>query len=137
MSGPHSAEHGGRKSSASQGTAQVVVGIAVGARKVRTAEAEERFDFGGRRAPREQLPGDPQIHNAPVGLGKAFGNPQSLHPDAIGFRCLGSHFDRCWYTWGAAAALRCPAELCRRRRLPGGFERKRLSNHTLFTRHRQ
>ncbi len=50
MSGPHSAAAGGRKSSASQGAAQVVLGVAVTVGKVRAAQVEERFDFGSRQA---------------------------------------------------------------------------------------
>lgn len=122
MSGLHRAAPGGRKSSARQGAAQVVIGIAVSTGKIWTAEAEERFDFGGGRGPREQLPGDPQIHDAPVRLGKAFEDPQSLHPVAVGVRRPGRYFETRRYPSGADAPLGSAAWCRRRQLLPSGFE---------------
>ena len=104
MSGRHSAPWGG-KSSAGQSTAQVVVGVPVTAGKLRTPEAENRFDFGGGPALGEQLTGDPQIHDAPIRRNIAFHNPPSLHPALVDFQSLYSGYgyrhhslppDACW-----------------------------------------
>jgi len=75
----HSAPFGGkRKSSASEGAAQVVVGIAVLAGKLRTAEPDSGFHLSRRQALRQQVPGDPEINNAPIGRRKTLGDAPSV-----------------------------------------------------------
>ena len=59
--------------SAGQGAAQVVLGMAVAARKKRASQAEDGLHVGGRPSAREQRPGYPQIDDAPVGRDKALG----------------------------------------------------------------
>ena len=73
MSVAHSA-HWGWKSGASDGAPQVAIGIPVAAGKMRTGEAENGLDLRSGLALREQVSGDPQIHDAPVRLRKAFQN---------------------------------------------------------------
>ena len=74
----HSAPGEG-KSGVCDGAPQVVIGIAMPARKMRAGEPEDGFDVRGELALREQVPGDPQIHDAPVRLRKAFENVPTLH----------------------------------------------------------
>ena len=79
----------GGKSCPCEGASQVVVGIAVTTRKMRASEPENTFDPCGRGYLREQVPSDPQIDNAPVGLRKALGDAPSLHTitvDLVGLR---------------------------------------------------
>ena len=59
---------GGGKSSACQGAAQVIIGVAVAAGKMWAGEPENILDGGGRDSLRQQMPGDPEIDNAPVRL---------------------------------------------------------------------
>ena len=68
----HTARPWGGKSCARDGASQVVIGIAVAAGKMRTGEPEDGLDLSSGLALREQVPGDPQIHDAPVRLRKAF-----------------------------------------------------------------
>jgi hypothetical protein len=68
----HSAPGWGWKSCARDGTPQVVIGIPVAAGKLRTAEPEDGLDVRSGFALRQQIPGDPQIHDAPVRLRKGF-----------------------------------------------------------------
>lgn len=79
MTVAHSAPPWGGKSCASDGASQVVIGITVAARKMRAGEPEDVLDLSSGSAPREQIPGDPQIQDAPVGLRKALQNTPSLH----------------------------------------------------------
>ena len=94
MSGAHSAPWGG-KSRARHGAAQVVIGITVAAGKVWAAKPENVLDLGGRGALRKELPGDPQIQDAPVRLRKTLCNVPALHPGLVGLRRLCSI-----HTWG-------------------------------------
>src|SRR5215472_6940434 len=77
----HRAPSGG-KSSACGGPTQVVLGIAVSAGKLRATESENVGDLGGRRPLREQAPGHPEIHDAPVRL-REFADAPPLHTAAI------------------------------------------------------
>ena len=88
MSGPHSAPGGG-KSSTCDRASQVVVGVSVAAGKVWAGELENGTDPLCGCTLRQQLPGDPEIHDAPVRLRKAFSNPPSLHPVLIDLSSLG------------------------------------------------
>ena len=77
MSGPHSAPEGG-KSSTCYRAPQVVAGVGVVAGKVWAGELENGSDLVCGCTLRQQLPGDPEIHDAPVRLREALGNPPSL-----------------------------------------------------------
>jgi len=88
MSGPHSAPGGG-KSSTCYRALQVVAGVSVAARKVWAGELENGSDLLCGCTLRKQLPGDPEIHDAPVRLREALGNPPSLHPAFVDLGGLG------------------------------------------------
>jgi hypothetical protein len=78
----HSGPWGG-KSCASNGAPQVVIGITVAAGKIWAGEPEDGVDLRSGFALREQIPGDPEIHDAPVRLRKAFENMPSLQATPI------------------------------------------------------
>ena len=67
------------KSGARKGAAEVVLRIAVVARKLRTAELQNGAHLSGVCAVGEQFPRHPEIHNAPVGLRKTLGDLPSPH----------------------------------------------------------
>ena len=71
------------ESGAGDGAAQVVVGVAVVAGKLWAGEPQNPLRLGGSPSLREQVPGDPQIDDAPVGLRKAFADVPSLHTALI------------------------------------------------------
>jgi len=73
----HSAPWGGKRG-ACDGAAQVVLGIAMAAGKMRTGEAQDGLDLNRGPALREQMSGDPEIYDAPIWLRKAFANVPSL-----------------------------------------------------------
>ena len=79
----HSARAWAGKSCARDGAPQVVIGIAVTAGKMRTGEPEDGLDLPSGFALREQIPGDPQIYDAPVRLRKAFENMPSLQATPV------------------------------------------------------
>jgi hypothetical protein len=66
------------KSSARQGSPQIVLGIPVAARKLRTGELQDGFHLSSRHALRQQTPGNPQVHNAPVRLMETLPDMPSL-----------------------------------------------------------
>ena len=66
-----------------EGAAEVIVRVEVLSRKPRTAVAQDSSDLWSGRSKLEQLLGDPLIGDAPVGLGKAFQNPQAVQPTGI------------------------------------------------------
>ena len=74
---------GERESRTGDGAAQVVVGVAVAAGKLWAGEAENFLHLGGRPMSREQVPGDPTIDDAPVGLGEALADVPALHASPI------------------------------------------------------
>ena len=78
----HSAPWGGKRG-ACDGAAQVVLGIAMAAGKMRTGEAQDGLDLNRGPALREQMSGDPEIYDAPIWLRKAFANVPSLHTPLI------------------------------------------------------
>jgi len=77
MSATHPAPWDG-KSSARQGAAQVVLGVAVAPGKMRTCQLNHSPDLVRRSALAQQLPHNPQIYDAPIGLRKALQNLPSL-----------------------------------------------------------
>ena len=81
MSRTHSA--GSRKSSTCQSATQVVFRIAVVAGKMRTSQTENSFHLGRRYVDGQQFSSEPQIDDAPVGLGKALPNVPALYPALI------------------------------------------------------
>ncbi len=83
MSHTHGGAWGRKRKSACQGAAQVVVGMGVAAGEVGAAEPENGVDLIGRPALREQRPCHPQIHDAPVRRGEAFGNLPAVHPGLV------------------------------------------------------
>ena len=74
----HRAPSGG-KSSASHSATQIVLGVAMAAGKLRTAQLENGLYLRSRHALRQQMPGDPEVHNAPVGWRKSLPSRPSLH----------------------------------------------------------
>ncbi len=78
MSRAHSA--GSRKSGTCQSATQIVFRIAVVAGKMRTSQTENSFHLGRRYVDGQQFSSEPQIDDAPVGLGKALPNVPALHP---------------------------------------------------------
>ena len=81
MKRAHSA--GSRKSSACQRASQVVFRITMLARKIRASQAENGFHLSEGCVLGEQLSGEPQVDNAPVGFGKALANLPTLNPALI------------------------------------------------------
>jgi len=73
----------GGKSSTGEGAAQVVVRMRVTAGKMRAGEPENILDAGRWRSLRQQVAGDPQIDDAPIGLRKAVGDPPALHTTTV------------------------------------------------------
>jgi hypothetical protein len=73
----------GWKSCASDGAPQVAIRIAVAAGKIRAGEPEDGLDLKSGFAVQEQIPGHPQIHDAPVRLRKALENLPSLHTTSV------------------------------------------------------
>ena len=73
----------GWKSCACDGALQVAIRIPVAAGKMRAGEPEDSLNLRRRLALREQVPGDPQIHDAPVRLRKALENMPSLHTTSV------------------------------------------------------
>jgi hypothetical protein len=67
-----------RPPGAGDGPAQVVGGIVVAAGKMRAGEPEDVLDPRRRCAPRQQVPGEPQIDDAPVRLREAFADAPSF-----------------------------------------------------------
>ena len=84
MSGTHRGARIG-KSSAGDGTAQVVVGVAVAAGKLWAGEPEDLMHLGGSPTLGEQAPGDPQVDDAPVGVREAVANVPALQAILIDF----------------------------------------------------
>jgi hypothetical protein len=78
----HSTPWGGKRC-ARDGASQVVIGMAVSARKMRTGEAKDGLNLNSGLAQREQVSGDPKIYDAPIRLRKAFPNMPSLHAGSV------------------------------------------------------
>jgi hypothetical protein len=113
MSRTHRA--GSRKSSPCQSASQIVLGIAGVAGKMRTSQTENSFHLGRRYVDGQQFSREPQIDDAPVGLGKALPNVPELHPAVIDSDgSLGSNRGPWWPTrerW--LAAIRAAVIVCR------------------------
>ena len=73
----------GWKSCACDGALQVAIRIPVAARKMRAGEPEDSLDLRRGFALREQVPGDQQIHDAPIRLRTALENMPSLHTISV------------------------------------------------------
>ena len=65
---------------AGQGTAEIILGMGMPARKAGTAACQDGRHAPGGSTLAEQLLGDPFVGNAPVRLGEALGNAQPLQP---------------------------------------------------------
>jgi len=65
--------------------AEVIVRVGVLSRKSRTAAAQDDGDLWSRHPTKEQFLSDPFIGDAPIGLWKAFQNPQPVQPTGIDF----------------------------------------------------
>ena len=83
MSGTHSPPWGGKRESASQRAAKIIGGVAMAARKSRTAQPQNLLDFDARAALCQQSARHPQIHDAPVRLWKALRNVPAPHPGLV------------------------------------------------------
>src|SRR5215813_15021343 len=68
---------------ASQGASEVVVGLSVAARKAGAAEAEDCLDLRGRCAAPQQLFGDPEVDDTPIGLRETLRDAQTLQKALI------------------------------------------------------
>jgi len=77
----HRAPCGG-KSSASESATEVIQRVTMAAGELRTAPLQNALHLRSGHALGQQMPGDPQVHDAPVGLRKALRDTPSLH--AIG-----------------------------------------------------
>ena len=84
MSGPHRGARRG-KSSAGDGAAQVIVGVAVAAGKLWAGEPEDLMHLGGSPTLPEQASGDPQVDDAPVGVREAVADVPAFHTALINF----------------------------------------------------
>jgi len=73
----------------SEGAAEIIVGVAVAARKARTSEPENRFDLSCRRATPEQVLGDPLIGDTPVGWRETLRDSQAQAVGGTLLRSLG------------------------------------------------
>ena len=82
MSVTHCAPRG-RENSTREGAPQIIVGVTVTTGKMRTSEPKNVLDLSGRRSLRQQVPGDPQIDDAPVRLRKALCDAPSLHTTPV------------------------------------------------------
>jgi len=86
----HSA--GSRKSRLCQSASQIIVRIAMLARKIWASQADDRFHLSQRYAHGQQFSSKPQIDDAPINLRKAFLNVPTLQPTLINtHRPLSSH----------------------------------------------
>ena len=88
----HSAPPWGGKRCACDGASEVILGITVATGKMRAGEAKDGLDLDSGSPQREQMSGNPKIHDAPIRLRKAFANMPSLHTALIypvSFRSLG------------------------------------------------
>jgi hypothetical protein len=83
MSGTHSAPRGGKRKSASQCSAKVIGGVAMAARKSRTAQPQNSLNVSGRPASCQQSARHPQIHAAPVRLCKALRDVPAPYPGLV------------------------------------------------------
>ena len=91
MSGTQGAPWGGKNGkSASQGATEVVGGMAVAARKSRTAQLQNLLDLGGRHASCQQSARDPQVHDAPIRLWESLCNLPAPHPGLVDLCGLGA-----------------------------------------------
>ena len=124
----HSTPWGGKRC-ARDGASQVVIGMAVSARKMRTGEAKDGLNLNSGLAQREQVSGDPKIYDAPIRLRKAFPNMPSLHAGSVerdGLR-------------GADWARVCGGPVDRQRRdqrshrLPDGLQQRRATRRQTCT----
>jgi len=70
-----------------QGAAQVVFGIAMVARKARAAQAQDCHDLSRGCVLSEQFAGQPEIDDAPIGLGEALANVPTLIHGRRAFGC--------------------------------------------------
>src|SRR3974377_695339 len=77
-----------RESCAGDGAVQVVVWVAVAAGKMRAGETENFSHLSGSPTLPQQMPRDPVVDDAPVGLAKALRDVPSLHTSLIE---LGGH----------------------------------------------
>ena len=82
MIGTHRAPQAG-KNGTGYGATQVVVGVGVAAGKLWAGEAENLLHLNGSHCLRQQVPGDPQVHDAPVGLRETLVDLPSLDATAI------------------------------------------------------
>jgi hypothetical protein len=83
MSRAHSAGNRNRKSRPCQRASQIVHRVAVMAREIWAAQADDSFHLSWRYVQAEQFSSEPQIDDAPVNLGEAFLNMPTLQPGSI------------------------------------------------------
>src|SRR5215471_2150130 len=83
----HRAGGRGRKSRTRQGAAQIIFGIAMVARKIRAAQAQDFHDLSRGSMLGEQFAGQPEIDDAPIGARKTLANAPTLNPMLIDGCC--------------------------------------------------
>src|SRR6185369_730801 len=79
----HSAPLGEGKRCATDGAAQVILGIAVAAGELRTGQTKDGLNLNSGSSQREQMSGNPKIYDAPIRLREAFANAPPLHTPLI------------------------------------------------------
>ena len=84
MMGAHRGAGAGGNS-AGNGAAQVVIGIPVTSGRLWAGESENLLHLRGRCSLQQQMPGNPEIHDAPFRLRKALVDMPSLHAIAVDF----------------------------------------------------
>ena len=92
----HRAGRGWRRSR--QGAAQIVFGIAMVARKIRAAEAQDFHDLSRGCVLGEQFAGQPEIDHAPIRRGKALANAPTLDPTLVHRNSAFARDRGAWYT---------------------------------------
>ena len=141
MSRTHSA--GSRKSSSTcQSATQIVFRIAVVAGKIRTSQTENSFHLGRRYVDGQQFSSEPQIDDAPVGLGKALPNAPAPRPALIDSDGSLSSNRGPWVAYAGeviGSNPRCRHRLChplrgRRQQVLGGTGENRMGFDNLYPR---
>src|ERR1043166_6806155 len=73
----------GKRTGVCHGTAQVFIGVGVAPRKMRTCQPKNILDLLCEHTLRQQLPGDPQIDDAPVGWSESLSDGPSARPPLV------------------------------------------------------
>ena len=106
--------------------AQVICGVGVTAREAGRSESQHGLDLVGRYTTAQQLLGDPQVGDAPIGRRETLGNeqpvqPTGIDPDGCG-RCEGAGCVSgvVWWRGDTDGRASCREEALSRRQQRGG-----------------